>query len=609
MSDNNFISPAKAAETLGISIASLKNWEKHEYLKPHKGDFRRSEIEDLLEKIKSGEINRLGSRANKKQSKGRISPSPEYADICLTVSELNTGIDQIMFLLSMKLFMLHGLIKPETLTRLLDFSAEDYHSSAVRTHMKNRYDKLCSSAGTQTDDFHIAAKTIFKLELPRDWPADTDVAGIVYQALCSRGNRSVSGSFYTPPDIAENMTESARAQLPADTEPVFIDPCCGTGQFLLSFIKAGGKPENAWGIDSDYTAALTTAANIILQCPEIDFQPHIFCADSLTEAERFANKTSETGFDLVITNPPWGACTAGKSSVLKNRFQQIKSGESFSYFICRALELTKNEGIISVVLPESITNVKKHDDVRKHILANGSITKITKAGRIFKGVYSPVITMEIIKNGCSSAAGSGFIIEPDFTFNINVNRIDSTIIDKIYSVPHTTLKDRASWALGIVTGDNDRWVIQSQVQPSDMEPVIRGSDIQPGEIRRPVNFIRFEPDRFQQTAPEWKYRAAEKLVYRFISKKLIFALDTGARLTLNSANIIIPEIKGLSAAEIMQLFNSDLYNFIFRKRFNSVKVLRSHLEQLPLPINYSGNRPPAFLSTSEIEHIRNEMQN
>ena len=61
-------------------------------------------------------------------------------------------------------------------------------------------------------------------------------------------------------------------------------------------------------------------------------------------------------------------------------------------------------------------------------------------------------------------------------------------------------------------------------------------------FRAPAAFIRFDPDRFQQAAPERKYRAPEKLVYRFISKKLIVAYDDRGRLTLNSANILIPRV-------------------------------------------------------------------
>jgi hypothetical protein len=52
---------------------------------------------------------------------------------------------------------------------------------------------------------------------------------------------------------------------------------------------------------------------------------------------------------------------------------------------------------------------------------------------------------------------------------------------------------------------------------------------------------------------------------------------------LNSANILIPKID-YSIKVILALFNSELYKQIFQKKFNSIKVLKSHIQELPLPI-------------------------
>lgn len=100
----------------------------------------------------------------------------------------------------------------------------------------------------------------------------------------------------------------------------------------------------------------------------------------------------------------------------------------------------------------------------------------------------------------------------------------------------------------------------------------------------PSGFIQFTPKKFQQVAPTEKYRVPEKLIYRFISKYLIFAYDNKQQLTLNSANIVIPKISGYPIKVIAALFNSTLYQFIFQKKFSSIKVLRSHIEQMPLPL-------------------------
>lgn len=80
-----------------------------------------------------------------------------------------------------------------------------------------------------------------------------------------------------------------------------------------------------------------------------------------------------------------------------------------------------------------------------------------------------------------------------------------------------------------------------------------------------------------------RYETSPKLIYKFISNKLVFSLDEIGVFTLNSANIVIPRID-YSLKVIIALFNSELYQTIFQKKFHSIKVLKSHIQELPLPI-------------------------
>ena len=91
--------------------------------------------------------------------------------------------------------------------------------------------------------------------------------------------------------------------------------------------------------------------------------------------------------------------------------------------------------------------------------------------------------------------------------------------------------------MGIVTGDNDKFL--SNEKKEGYEGVIKGKDVMKFVCQPAQCFLKFEPDQFQQTAPVQKYRSKEKLIYRFISKQLVFAYDDKQILTLNSANIII----------------------------------------------------------------------
>lgn len=132
-----------------------------------------------------------------------------------------------------------------------------------------------------------------------------------------------------------------------------------------------------------------------------------------------------------------------------------------------------------------------------------------------------------------------------------------------------------------MTGNNKEFI--SDIKTSDNEGVLKGSDIDKYSFKAASSFIKFSPDDFQQVAPVEKYRAKEKLIYKFISKELSFAYDDKQTLTLNSANILIPRVPNLSVKAVLAFLNSEVFQFVFKKKFNTVKILKGDLESLPFP--------------------------
>ena len=593
------LTTAEAAEVLGISLTSLKNWERHGYLSKTGTGFRSSDIDRIIRKIENGELNRLNSRANKKRKTERLRPSSGFTAVCEILSGLDIPVEEIMLLLAVRLFTAKKEISGVPVDRLFKWDCRDFRREAVRKVLEKRSSEIAAAPNQK------AYKIIMEQELPETHPSDTDIMGAVYQGLRSGGRRSESGSFYTPPETAADLIRSA---LNAESEKGIsadrvrmVDPCCGSGQFILSFIAAGGNPENTCGMDSDPTAGFCAAVNILLQCPDFDAVPSIRICDSLLP------RPDDDVFDMAVTNPPWGAVT-GSRQMLQDSWPSISSGESFSCFICRCFSLVREGGIVSAVLPESVTNVKRHKDIREYIISNSRIRNITERGNLFRDVFTPVITIEMekTKGGDGTAGTEGFrCTGPDLNFNINLGGRAGRIIDHIYNRPHVTLKGKADWALGIVTGDNARYLVEDVT--AGTEAVIRGRDVTREGIKTPEMRIRFKPEQFQQTAPEWKYRQRPKLVYKFISKKLVFAVDNSGTLTLNSANIILPDQElvkaGFDCIQIADTFNSDIWNFIYQRMFNSVKVLRGNLEQLPLIKKETLELPP-----DDLEYIRSAIE-
>lgn len=103
----------------------------------------------------------------------------------------------------------------------------------------------------------------------------------------------------------------------------------------------------------------------------------------------------------------------------------------------------------------------------------------------------------------------------------------------------------------------------------------------PYKLKEASRFIFYDKSVLQQVASDAIYRAKEKLVYKFISKRLIFAYDDSGSLFLNSANILIPNIPNMSIKTALAFLNSQLYQYLYFTLFQDIKILRGNLVELP----------------------------
>jgi tRNA1(Val) A37 N6-methylase TrmN6 len=605
------LSITNTAEELGVSVATIRNWVRHKYLTPisikESNHFDQFEIDSLRNQISNGEISRLNNRANKRNSNKKFVPK-EYIEE-LTFNALLTEItnyiiknslkiDQAIFLLSANLLIRDGLIFNSDLKELLTFHESHYKNRFLSNTFKEYHDKI--------EDFAFDNKYLHILNF--DIPIQDDILGLIYQSIKSEGDKAKLGSYYTPKKIVDEIISEH-----INEKKKILDPCCGTGQFLLNICKHFSDPTLLYGFDIDSTAVFISKINLILKYKNLDFEPQIFQKDTLLDIDNlslFASRNLLEQFDLIVTNPPWGLHLEKEIlHSLKTIYPQIKSLESFSYFLSKSIDLLQTNGVLSFILPESILNIKVHSDIRRTILEKTSILKIVKLGRAFTNVFTNVIRIDLRKNKAQenhlikivsdknySVKQKRFYSNPDFIFDIEANDFDQKIIDKVYSKDYSTLKNNASWALGIVTGDNKKFLHSEKL--NGFEEVYKGKDVQKYFLSIPANYINFEPEKFQQVAPIEKYRVKEKLIYKFISNQLVFAYDDMQRLTLNSANILIPHIKGYQIKIILALLNSSLYQFIYSKKFNTIKVLRGNLEKLPFP-KFSDTDSNAIISLVE----------
>ena len=504
------------------------------------------------EKLKNSSADRLTRRANKSRSQRIITPEGYVVAASLPrfVEDLREAyypIDALIFSLCAS-YLEHNKVNEVNKRR---FFEEYTHYQRIeldvpRQILKNRQD---------------------------DW------IGFVYQSLTAEGNRILKGLYYTKPVIVNEMLSDIRIL----NGERFLDPCCGSGIFLLKVPHVG--MEQLYGIDNDPLAVMIAKANLMVKFNESSVYPQIYQMDFLLHA---ATALGDLKFDYIVTNPPWGT-EKGKM----HASEIIQSKEKASLFFAESFKLLNKNGIQHFLLPSSLMKIKVHADFRRFVTHETRMESLKCYRERFKGVFTDFISLKISKNpvfgsqnyvvyGANNAVSRKELTPSDDVFCAIPLLDDRTeaIISKAERLRHDDLS-HSQWALGIITGNNAK-VLKDRLRIG-LEPIFTGKDISKYGLKKASRYIKYQRADFQQCAKDEFYRAKEKLVYKFVSSRLCFTYDNKQRLFLNSANILIPEIEGMSTKTVLAFLNSSLFNFLYVKKFNDLKILKGNLSALPFP--------------------------
>ena len=600
----SFVSPQKVltvedvSRTLSVSKATVKNWIRLGKIMPSMGNqlFDAGYIDEFVDKLRSESDARLKRRRNKTNATGKFL----YKGYASSVHNQQLASDLLDL----------GIISEERelLVVLANFAAQLYYQSRKIQYTDNNV-LTRFLFQEHADDFHLLVKDLIgdciitpslikKLSpaLSKNilFAKGEDSLGLVYISLRDIAQRKSSGAYYTPEKVVDELIDRLRENDPDLSEKAICDPCCGTGNFLIRLCGHGMNCSRLYGQDLDPVSVRLARINLALLAPDMsasDIRSRIIEGNAYFET--FAHQ-----FDVIVGNPPWGGVFSDEDVARCRKLFKTAAGkslESYDLFVEKALSMLGPQGVLAFVLPEALLSVAAHDAVRRLMIDTCSFRFVDYLGNVFPGVQCPSIILGITPDGrkttvgCRVSSGSKtFVISesrafPDGMLPLNISDEENECLNAIEGIENAAyLKGNARFALGIVTGNNKEFITPQK--QSDNEVILKGSDIRRYGVKTSGNYIRFQPEAFQQTAPVGMYRAKEKLLYRFICEVPVFAYDDQQRLSLNSCNIVIPEIDGLAMKYVLAVLNSSVAAYFISKRFNSVKLLRSHIEKMPIPV-------------------------
>jgi len=209
---------------------------------------------------------------------------------------------------------------------------------------------------------------------------DLDTKGVAFERFMEDFFKGKQGQYFTPREVVDFILKICNVK---NTTKV-LDPACGSGGFLLHALDKirnqasefydedsndhfkywhDFAKDNLFGIEVSERIARVAKMNMIIHD---DGHTNVICSDaleSLTKIQKINPKFQKDYFDLILTNPPFGATIKkeekpylndyefGKNATGSNR----KSQKTEILFIERCWEFLKPKtGQLAIILPDGI---------------------------------------------------------------------------------------------------------------------------------------------------------------------------------------------------------------------------------------------------------------
>ncbi len=302
---------------------------------------------------------------------------------------------------------------------------------------------------------------------------DLDTKGIAFEKFMEEFFRGKMGQFFTPRKIIEFCVK----MLEIEPDNRVLDPACGSGGFLLhsmDFVRENAEDDlkdelealkiwhpfamnKLYGIEINDQIARVCKMNMILHD---DGHSNIISTDALeniSDLKEINPDFKENNFDLILTNPPFGASIKEsekwylKNFELGGKLKNRKSQKTEILFIERCLEFLRPDGKMAIVLPDGILTNSSLQYVRDYIMENAEILAVVSLPQFAfthygAGVKSSLLFLrKKIENDNLGNYPIFMAISEHIGYDATGREDKRNDLDPIYDEYQTFLKDQISY--------------------------------------------------------------------------------------------------------------------------------------------------------------------
>lgn len=190
--------------------------------------------------------------------------------------------------------------------------------------------------------------------------------GNVYTAMIPAARRSALGAFYTPPPLVKRLLDMAEASGFDFSAGKVIDPACGGGAFLVPIahrmLEKLEQTQPTWKLrqienrlrGSEIDSFAAWIAHVVLEASVLPLciAAKRRLADVITVEDSLRSSTEST-YDLVVGNPPYGRVSLSKGMRVKYARSLFGHANLYGLFTDLGVRLAKRGGFVCYVTPTS----------------------------------------------------------------------------------------------------------------------------------------------------------------------------------------------------------------------------------------------------------------